>query len=393
MPKVTVLPTALQQAIEVVLKNYPLKVLKEDFITISQRINNQFSSLPLDHKKPPKSPKKESNCEVNQNKEKDLDAKLNCSDKSTLYSYGQRESAVYLATQFPFNYGFLTSVLSEIRERNRTFFPSTILDFGAGPGTAYWCCLDTWNSEKIKQETKYVGIDISQDMIGLGESLLNQTGPFPNAAFKRFLPIYSSTTSFQNHQNDLVVCNFSLLEIYRDKSIFEMTLGNLWKLTKSYFIVVNRADKEGFHVTQLVKDFVVENGGYIFAPCSNDLPSDKTDCACVFTHKIQLTELQRQVMSLKIAQSPLKFTYIVACKGNRPSSENSALRIVGPPSKLKNYVEFNLCSSGEKGLVEGFVTKRESKEVYTKARKSKWGELWSLPFRIVRKKEAIINQI
>lgn len=56
----------------------------------------------------------------------------------TTIEYGQRETMAYVASQMPFAYAPLARILSETRDRLPDFRPSSLLDFGTGPGTAIW---------------------------------------------------------------------------------------------------------------------------------------------------------------------------------------------------------------------------------------------------------------
>jgi hypothetical protein len=55
-----------------------------------------------------------------------------------ILSYGPRESAAYTAGVLPSTYGAITNVLHEVKNRLSNFTPSSLLDFGTGPGTAIW---------------------------------------------------------------------------------------------------------------------------------------------------------------------------------------------------------------------------------------------------------------
>src|SRR5207248_11138972 len=46
--------------------------------------------------------------------------------------------AAYVITRFPATYAAAASVLGEIKQRMPGFEPISILDLGAGPGTATW---------------------------------------------------------------------------------------------------------------------------------------------------------------------------------------------------------------------------------------------------------------
>ena len=56
------------------------------------------------------------------------------------------QAAAYMAARMPACYAAVYKVLEEVSMRLPTFSPESMLDFGAGPGTAIWaahevCCL------------------------------------------------------------------------------------------------------------------------------------------------------------------------------------------------------------------------------------------------------------
>lgn len=53
-------------------------------------------------------------------------------------AFGPRESVAYAAGVMSSNYAAIYNVLSEVRERISDFKPTSMLDFGTGPGTAIW---------------------------------------------------------------------------------------------------------------------------------------------------------------------------------------------------------------------------------------------------------------
>lgn len=60
------------------------------------------------------------------------------SPPSHVINYGLRESVAYIAGAMPSTFAAICNVLLEVRRRVPGFVPGSVLDFGAGPGTAIW---------------------------------------------------------------------------------------------------------------------------------------------------------------------------------------------------------------------------------------------------------------
>src|SRR5437667_5517099 len=53
-------------------------------------------------------------------------------------------SLAYLATRLPATYATMRAVLAETARMRDDFAPASLLDAGAGPGTALWAARETW---------------------------------------------------------------------------------------------------------------------------------------------------------------------------------------------------------------------------------------------------------
>lgn len=73
--------------------------------------------------------------------------------------YDKYESAGYVVSRMTQTYGAISNVLSQISKRNPEYQPSTIIDFGCGPGTAIWA------SKQIFPIKNAIAIDISTAML------------------------------------------------------------------------------------------------------------------------------------------------------------------------------------------------------------------------------------
>jgi len=83
-------------------------------------------------------------------------------------SYDKSQCLAYIAHRVPGIYSCNYRVLSEIKMRFPEFQPTSMLDFGSGPGTAIWAATQHWPStiEKIK------AVEPSLDMIEISKQLL-----------------------------------------------------------------------------------------------------------------------------------------------------------------------------------------------------------------------------
>lgn len=64
----------------------------------------------------------------------------------TWHLAGEMAALAYLATRLPATYAAVYSALAHVAQAQPAFAPASLLDVGAGPGTALWAVTDLWPS-------------------------------------------------------------------------------------------------------------------------------------------------------------------------------------------------------------------------------------------------------
>ena len=103
------LPSALRQAVDTALEGFPLV----DLASASQALSQRYRS-------------------------ETRDGRLHLGDDLA--------ARAYLATRLPATYAALRASIAAIAELRPDFAPASLLDFGAGPGTALWAAAGRWPS-------------------------------------------------------------------------------------------------------------------------------------------------------------------------------------------------------------------------------------------------------
>lgn len=81
--------------------------------------------------------------------------------------YNERDALAYAIVQSPLTYAPIARVFSELAKRFPNWSPSSVLDFGCGPGTALWAAKATWG-DKLGPCT---GVDLSEAMIKFADKI------------------------------------------------------------------------------------------------------------------------------------------------------------------------------------------------------------------------------
>ena len=200
-------------------------------------------------------------------------------------SYDKYEAAAYTAVRLIPSYAAVYNVLSQLKTRVPDFEPTSMLDFGCGPGTAIWASRELF---KIDQVT---AIDASEPMLQILKDLaLNLE--IPNLATQRYLSIAKQ----EDLQSDLVVSSFCLSELPND-SIRKTTVLNLWRQTKDTLVLIDRGTPIGATLVATARQLILDaekDTVYVVAPCPHELVcpmlTNRHGHWCHFSQKYQLDD-------------------------------------------------------------------------------------------------------
>lgn len=266
----------------------------------------------------------------------------------------------YLLTRMPATYAALAKALEAIRDIQDWNFLS-LLDLGAGPGTALWAASEYFPS---LQQATLIERDISLTTLG---KRLAQEGDHP--ALKTAHWLYGDLeqmTEFPEH--DLVVHSYSIGELKSDAVI--PLMEQCWKATRKMLLVVEPGTPVGFERIRLVRSRLIDWGAHMVAPCPHTIacPMVGSDW-CHFAARVERTSLHRKLKSGSLGFEDEKFSYVAVSK--EPVLLATS-RILSEPSRHSGHVNLKLCTRDD-GLQFQTISKRHG-EQYKQARKASWGD-------------------
>ncbi|KAK1419168.1 hypothetical protein QVD17_28328 [Tagetes erecta] len=265
------------------------------------------------------------------------------------FKYRDDQTIAYVASRMPAVFSACHRVLSEVKRRLPEFSPTTVLDFGAGTGSAFWALREVWPHSMKKVNL----IEPSQSMQRAGLSLREGLKIVPDIKGYGSIQALSqhiskSTTSKSDRKHDLVIASYVLGEIPSFKDRITI-VRQLWEFTKDVLILVEPGTPHGSDIISQARSHILwmekrksrklakasneasmdlmthKCGAHIVAPCPHDgaCPLDNSGKYCHFVQRLQRTTSQ-----LAYKQSngiPLrgfedeKFSYVVFRRGPRPS--------------------------------------------------------------------------
>jgi ribosomal protein RSM22 (predicted rRNA methylase) len=275
----------------------------------------------------------------------------------------EAEIVAYVATRLPATYAAITSALTAVRDLRPDWQPRTLLDLGAGPGTAAWSATAVWPSLE-----RVTAVEVEPRMVAIGRELGRAAG-HPAARQAAWVRA-SASDPLPPGTYDLVVLAYLLGELgASDRDRLIERAANATLAPTGLTVVVEPGTPVGHTRVLAARDRLLAAGGHVTAPCPHDAPCPKAGADwCHFAVRLPRTAIHRAAKQADLGYEDEKFSYVAVSR--QPTARVSA-RVVRHPRLRPRLVQLELCTPG--GLRSTIVTKRQGKQ-FRLARKTAWGE-------------------
>lgn len=271
------------------------------------------------------------------------------------------EALSYAVTRMPATFGAVTTALKNtLILYNKTNYITSLLDVGAGTGTA------TWAANELISLNKITCLEREDVMINLGKYFMQEScnNEIKNAIWKKF----DLTTDKLQEKADIVICSYVLNEL--DEAERKNALEKIWEATNKILLIIEPGTPKGFNEVKQIREILIKKGGYIIAPCPNNNKCPKTvDDWCSATCRISRTKEHKLLKSGYVSYEDEKFSYIAVSKEKIENTELS--RILRHPIIETGKIILEVCTN--EGIKQVIVTKK-NKDLFKKAKKAKCGD-------------------
>lgn len=271
----------------------------------------------------------------------------------------ETDALAYALARMPATYAAVTASLNALCETNPDFAPKSLLDVGAGPGTASWAATETFSSLQ-----NFVLLDANSALRTLALQFGAGSARLRAMNYQRGEAVAALAAA---EAADLVVASYVIAEMddRQRRAIAEL----MWAKTRDTLLVVEPGTPAGYARIIALRDQLIASGAHVAAPCPhNDKCPLLAPDWCHFTQRLPRSRAHRQIKRVELPFEDEKFAYVALTRA--PAARHPA-RVLAQPVVSKVEVTAKLCTSD--GLAITRVPRR-AKADYAAARRWRWGD-------------------
>lgn len=265
----------------------------------------------------------------------------------------------YLATRLPATFAAVRASLESAAELLPDFAPKSLLDIGAGPGTALWAAADCWPSLASARM-----LEASAAIRKVGEALSAHAG------LERVeWAAADASKAIDAGKADLVTLAYVLDELSPAEGL--ALVERLWAATEGLLVVVEPGTPAGWKRVMAVRERLVALGAHLAAPCPHARPCPLAEPDwCHFSRRVARSRLHRLTKRGEVPWEDEKYIYVAA---SRTPAAPFAARVLAPARGGSGKTQLKLCQA-DGSVEERLLTKRDG-ELFKAARRADWGDI------------------
>jgi len=271
----------------------------------------------------------------------------------------ETDALAYALARMPATYAAVTASLNALREITPDFAPESLLDVGAGPGTATWAAAEAFSSLR-----SFGLLDANAALRALALELASGSARLRGMTYQHG---EARAALADAEPADLVVASYMIGEI--DSAEQKTLAGLMWAKTRDTLLIVEPGTPTGTARIVALREQLIASGAHVAAPCPHDgqCPLQPPDW-CHFTQRLPRSRAHKQLKDAEVPFEDEKFSYVALTRA--PAAARPA-RVLAQPDVTKVEVTAKLCTS--RGLVIAKVPRR-AKADYARARRWRWGD-------------------
>lgn len=278
------------------------------------------------------------------------------------------EAAVYSLMRMPATFSAVSFALEKVCEMS-DFVPRSLLDAGAGTGGATFAANEFFALDSINcLEREPAMENIGKKLFSFGEDKAIREARYIRADLVE--EATKANDNSKKYVSDLVISSYVLNEMSMEDRM--KVVKWLWDNAEKMLVIIEPGTPVGFANIRRIRDFLMEQGAYVCAPCPHMENCPVTgDDWCHFTVRVQRGKIHKMLKNADVPYEDEKFSYIAFSR--EPLKMDKCGRIMRHPITLKGRMELSLCTSD--GIYTKTVTKKDN-EAYKCAKKADCGDIY-----------------
>ncbi|MBB4379726.1 Ribosomal protein RSM22 (predicted rRNA methylase) [Bradyrhizobium sp. Rc3b] len=269
------------------------------------------------------------------------------------------DALAYALARMPATYAAVAASLNALTEIAPDLAPETLLDVGAGPGTASWAAAEAFPSLQ-----DFTLLDANATLSRLALELARDSSRLAEC---RYLPGDAGGNLTEVSPADLVVASYVIGEL--GESDQRKLADAMWAKARHALVVIEPGTPAGTARILALRQQLIAAGAYVAAPCPHEKPCPLTAPDwCHFNQRLPRSQAHRQI---KGAEMPFEDERLIYVALTRTPPTTRAARVLAPPDVGKAEITAKLCT--EDGVAITRVPRRD-KAAYAGARRWRWGD-------------------
>jgi ribosomal protein RSM22 (predicted rRNA methylase) len=269
------------------------------------------------------------------------------------------DALAYALARMPATYAAVTACLNALLAVRPHFAPHSLLDIGAGPGTASFAAAEAFPSLR-----GFALLDHNSALRVLASELARETTRMDQMTYAAG---DARSTLAQADAADLIVASYIIGELTETERSELVAIA--WRKTNDTLLIVEPGTPAGYARIMAARAQLIADGAHVAAPCPHDFvcPLTPPDW-CHFAQRLARSRAHKELKGAELSFEDEKFSYVIVTRAavtNRPG------RVLAEPTVGKVEVAAKLCTEG--GVTMARVPRRD-KGAYAAARRWRWGD-------------------
>ncbi len=271
------------------------------------------------------------------------------------------DALAYLVARLPATYAVAAACLAQLRDAAPDFQPCSLIDVGAGPGTASWAALEAFPDLQALTLT-----DSNPRFLALAQTLAADHGALSGAHFRAGDLGHAEALP----RADLAIASFVLAEIA--PAAQQATVEKLFAAAADTLLLIEPGTPAGFARIRAARAHLIGQGAHVLAPCTHAkaCPVTAPDW-CHFSQRLPRRRDHMQAKNASVPYEDERYSWIAVSRVRRSTFEGAA-RVLAPPKEAKPGIELKLCTPDG---IENRCVARRDKPAFAALRRAGWGDI------------------